>query len=118
VLDPFVAPPAEDPYWEAVRQRRGYGYTLPTEAVPSSASEAFLNRLADALELPHFAFGAATTTRSFFGKCGFGKSFIEGIEHRISYSQPHQVTIYTSPTTVYQLFVLDSSTLDTIYALS
>jgi hypothetical protein len=46
------------------------------------------------------------------------ESFIEGIEHRISYSQPHQVTIYTSPTTVYQLFVLDSSTLNTIYALS
>jgi hypothetical protein len=46
------------------------------------------------------------------------ESFIEGIEHRISFSQPHQVTIFTSPTTVYQLFVLDSSTLDTIYALS
>ena len=46
------------------------------------------------------------------------ESFVEGIEHRISYSQPHQVTIYTSPTTVYELFVLDSSTLDTIYALS
>jgi hypothetical protein len=43
---------------------------------------------------------------------------IEGIEHRISYSQPHQVTIYTSPTTVYQLFILDSSTLDTIFVLS
>jgi hypothetical protein len=46
------------------------------------------------------------------------ESAIEGIEHRISYAQPHQVTIYTSPTTVYQLFILDSSTLDTIYALS
>jgi hypothetical protein len=46
------------------------------------------------------------------------ESFIEGIEHRISFSQPHQVTIYTSPTTVYQLFILDSSTLDSIYALS
>jgi hypothetical protein len=46
------------------------------------------------------------------------ESFVEGIEHRISYSQPHQVTIYTSPTTVYQLFILDSSTLDSIYALS
>jgi hypothetical protein len=46
------------------------------------------------------------------------ESFVEGIEHRISFSQPHQVTIYTSPTTVYQLFVLDSSTLSTIYALS
>jgi hypothetical protein len=46
------------------------------------------------------------------------ESFIEGIEHRISFSQPHQVTIYTSPTTVYELFVLDSSTLDTIYILS
>ena len=76
VLDPFVAPPAEDPYWEAVRQRRGYGYTLPKEAVPSCKSEAFLNRLADALELPHFAFGAATMTRSFFGKCGFGNAIL------------------------------------------
>lgn len=46
------------------------------------------------------------------------ESFVEGIEHRITYSQPHQVTIYTSPTTVYQLFVLDSSTLSTIFALS
>lgn len=46
------------------------------------------------------------------------ESFVEGIEHRISFSQPHQVTIYTSPTTVYQLFILDSSTLNTIYALS
>ena len=46
------------------------------------------------------------------------ESFVEGIEHRISFSQPHQTTIYTSPTTVYQLFILDSSTLDTIYALS
>ena len=46
------------------------------------------------------------------------ESFVEGIEHRISFSQPHQTTIYTSPTTVYQLFILDNSTLDTIYALS
>ena len=46
------------------------------------------------------------------------ESFIEGIEHRLTYSQPHQVTIYTSPTTVYQLFILDSSTLSTVYALS
>ena len=46
------------------------------------------------------------------------ESFVEGIEHRITYAQPHQVTIYTSPTTVYQLFVLDSSTLDTVFALS
>lgn len=46
------------------------------------------------------------------------ESFVEGIEHRITYSEPHRVTVYTSPTTVYQLFILDSSTLDTIYALS
>ena len=46
------------------------------------------------------------------------ESYIEGIEHRISFSQPHQVTIYTSPTTVYYQFVLDSSTLDTIFVLS
>jgi hypothetical protein len=46
------------------------------------------------------------------------ESFVEGIEHRIAYAMPHQTTIYTSPTTVYQVFILDSSTLDTIYALS
>jgi hypothetical protein len=46
------------------------------------------------------------------------ESAIEGIEHLISFDTPHQTVIYTSPTTVYELFVLDSSTLDTIYALS
>lgn len=46
------------------------------------------------------------------------QSAIEGIEHQISYSQPHRMTIYTSPTTVLQAFVLDSSTLDSIYALT
>jgi hypothetical protein len=46
------------------------------------------------------------------------ESFIEGIEHLISFDTPHQTVIYTSPTTVYQLFILDSSTLDTIFALS
>lgn len=46
------------------------------------------------------------------------ESAIEGIEHQISYSQPHRVIIYTSPTTVLQQFVLDSSTLDSIYALT
>jgi hypothetical protein len=46
------------------------------------------------------------------------ESAIEGIEHLISYDTPHQTVIYTSPTTVYQLFILDSSTLDSIYALS
>ena len=46
------------------------------------------------------------------------ESFVEGVEHVITYSSPHRVTFYTTPTTVYQLFILDSSTLDTIYALS
>lgn len=46
------------------------------------------------------------------------ESAIEGIEHLISFDRPHQTVIYTSPTTVYELFILDSSTLDTIYALS
>jgi hypothetical protein len=46
------------------------------------------------------------------------ESFVEGVEHVITYASPHRVTFYTTPTTVYQLFVLDSSTLDTIYALS
>jgi hypothetical protein len=46
------------------------------------------------------------------------ESFVEGVEHVITYASPHRVTFYTTPTTVYELFVLDSSTLDTIYALS
>jgi hypothetical protein len=46
------------------------------------------------------------------------ESAIEGIEHLISFDTPHQTVIYTSPTTVYELFILDSSTLDSIYALS
>jgi hypothetical protein len=46
------------------------------------------------------------------------ESFVEGVEHSITYASPHRVTFYTTPTTVYQLFILDSSTLDTIYALS
>lgn len=46
------------------------------------------------------------------------QSSIEGIEHQISYSQPHTMRIYTSPTTILQQFVLDSSILDSIYALT
>ena len=46
------------------------------------------------------------------------ESFVEGVEHQISFASPHRVTFYTTPTTVYQIFILDSSTLDTIYALS
>jgi hypothetical protein len=46
------------------------------------------------------------------------ESFVEGVEHTITYASPHRVTFYTTPTTIYQLFILDSSTLDTIYALS
>jgi hypothetical protein len=54
------------------------------------------------------------TTTSVIGQ----ESFVEGVEHSITYASPHRVTFYTTPTTVYQLFILDSSTLDTIYALS
>jgi len=46
------------------------------------------------------------------------ESFVEGVEHSISYASPHRVTFYTTPTTVYELFILDNSTLDTIYAVS
>jgi hypothetical protein len=46
------------------------------------------------------------------------ESFVEGVEHVITYASPHRVTFYTTPTTVYQLFILDSSTLDTVFALS
>jgi hypothetical protein len=45
-------------------------------------------------------------------------SAIEGIEHRITFSQPHQTTLYVSPTQVYLDFILDSSTLSTVYALT
>lgn len=43
---------------------------------------------------------------------------LEGIAHEITFSQPHKTTIYTSPTQVYLDFILDSSTLSTIYALT
>jgi hypothetical protein len=56
----------------------------------------------------------SSTTNSVIAQ----ESFVEGVEHVITYASPHRVTFYTTPTTVYQLFVLDSSTLDTIYALS
>ena len=46
------------------------------------------------------------------------ESFVEGVEHVITYASPHRVTFYTTPTTVYELFILDSSTLSTVYALS
>lgn len=46
------------------------------------------------------------------------ESFVEGVQHQITFAGGHQTTIYTSPTTVYQVFILDSSTLDSIYALS
>lgn len=46
------------------------------------------------------------------------ESFVEGVEHQMTFASPHRVTFYTTPTTVYELFILNSSTLDTIYALS
>ena len=45
-------------------------------------------------------------------------SAIEGIAHEITFSQPHKTTIFTSPTQVFLDFILDSSTLSTIYALT
>jgi len=43
---------------------------------------------------------------------------VEGIAHEITFSQPHKTTIFTSPTQVYLDFILDSSTLSTVYALT
>ena len=43
---------------------------------------------------------------------------IEGIAHEITFSQPHKTTIFTSPTQIYLDFILDSSTLSTVYALT
>ena len=43
---------------------------------------------------------------------------VEGIAHEITFSQPHKTTIFTSPTQIYMDFILDSSTLSTVYALT
>jgi len=82
VLEPFTAPPEDDPYWEVVRRREGYGCQLPAAASPSEPGEAFLARLSSELELPHVAFGAATLTRSFFGVVPFGNAILS--KHRMS----------------------------------
>jgi len=37
---------------------------------------------------------------------------VEGIEHRINVNDGHKITLYTAPTTIVSLFVLDSSQLD------
>lgn len=85
VLHPFNAPAASDPYWQAVRERRGYGYLLPASSRPLEDSQHnYLRRLADALEMPHVAFGAAVGTedepvpfrRSFFGQLPFGNAIL------------------------------------------
>ena len=76
VIDPFTAPPADDPYWETVRQRRGYGSALPPAAVPSDPSLSYLSLLSSALALPYVAFGAATTSRSFFGVSPYGNAIL------------------------------------------
>jgi len=76
VLHPFVAPPADDAYWETVRQRRGYGKELPSAAVPQHIGDSYLSRLSSALEMPHCEFAAATQTRSFFGRAPFGNCIL------------------------------------------
>ena len=85
VLHPFVAPAPDDPYWQAVRERRGYGYQVPADCRPDESSPAtYVQKLAAALELPHVAFGAAVGDdaeprpfrKSFFGQVPFGNCIL------------------------------------------
>ena len=85
VLHPFVAPAPEDEYWLEVRERRGYGYPPPPDSRPDEADQrCYLRRMAEALGLTHFAYGAAAGAdaeptpfrRSFFGQYPFGNAIL------------------------------------------
>jgi hypothetical protein len=73
VLHPFAPPPPSDPYWEAVRSRRGRGLKLQP---PSDPANTCLERLRRALGLEHCTFGAATVQGSFFGDVPFGNAIL------------------------------------------
>jgi endonuclease/exonuclease/phosphatase family metal-dependent hydrolase len=75
VLHPFCAPAPDDPYWEAVRDRRGHGYEPPEGSVPADEAESLLMRLSQAAELPHVAYGAASEG-AFFGRYPFGNAIL------------------------------------------
>ena len=103
VLHPFVAPPADDPYWDAVRQRKGYGYTLPPSATPTSSGGGYLERLAEALGMEHVAFAPAST-RGFFGRVPFGNGILSrhafaSVERHVMCVEPSDLTLGEQPRT-------------------
>ena len=88
IMHPFAAPAADDPYWQAVRDRHAHGYPPPAGSRPDDEAESNLCRLADALDLPHWTFGAAVATepepqpfrKSFFGQYPFGNGILSRFE--------------------------------------
>jgi len=95
VLHPFAPPPSSDPYWEAVRSRRGRGLKL---APPTDAAASSLERLRDSLQFKHCTFGAATERGSFFGDIPFGNAILsrfplERVQHNIMRPEPGDLTL-------------------------
>jgi len=89
VLHPFVAPAADDPYWDAVRERHGHAYPPPAGSRPDEADEhCYMRRLAAALHMPHWAFGAAVGeddepqpfASTFFAQYPFGNAILTRFE--------------------------------------
>ena len=76
VLHPFCAPAPDDPYWEEVRARRGYAIGEPSPgSVPDDAADTLLQRLSEAVALPHLVYGAASEG-GFFGRHPFGNAVL------------------------------------------
>ena len=97
VLHPFTAPALDDPYWDAVRERRGTGYEPPEGSVPVDESSSYLARLSEALSMPHVAFGSASRS-GFFGKYNFGNAVLSrhalsGVRHKLLDLQPGDLTL-------------------------
>ena len=80
VIHPWSSPPPDDPYWEEIRQRRGYGRVPPLGSVPLSPSSTHLYRLAQAIGMRHVVFGCASPEQSFFGRVPFGNAVLSRYE--------------------------------------
>lgn len=93
VLHPWSAPKPDDEYWQAVRERRGYGRIPPLGSMPLSPSSTHLYRLAEAAGLTHVVFGCASPERSFFGRVPFGNAVLsryamEDVTHGVMQPDP------------------------------
>ena len=113
VLFPFVGPPKDNPYWEAVRERRGYLHPPPAGSRPDERDEDnYLRRLAAALGLPHICFGAAVGTdpeprpfaRCFFAQYPFGNAILSrfplsDVRHSLLSVSPADLTCGDQPRT-------------------